>query len=81
MDQKVYAFSEGNRSMSDLLGGKGANLAEMASLGIPVPDGFAITTEVCQEHLRTGGLGSAPRGWTRGGKSPFNHGKYLRKIK
>jgi pyruvate, orthophosphate dikinase len=59
MDQKVYAFSEGNRSMSDLLGGKGANLAEMASLGIPVPDGFTITTEVCQEYLRTGGLSSA----------------------
>jgi len=59
MDQKVYAFSEGNRNMSDLLGGKGANLAEMASLGIPVPDGFTITTAVCQEYLRTGGLGSA----------------------
>jgi pyruvate,orthophosphate dikinase len=59
MDQKVYAFSEGNRTMSDLLGGKGANLAEMASLGIPVPDGFTITTAVCQEYLRTGGLGSA----------------------
>jgi pyruvate,orthophosphate dikinase len=56
MDQKVYAFSEGNRTMSDLLGGKGANLAEMASLGIPVPDGFTITTKACQEYLRTGGL-------------------------
>jgi pyruvate,orthophosphate dikinase len=59
MDQKVYAFSEGNRNMSDLLGGKGANLAEMASLGIPVPDGFTITTAVCQEYLRTGGLSTA----------------------
>ena len=56
MDQKVYTFSEGNRTMSDLLGGKGANLAEMASLGIPVPDGFTITTQACQEYLRTGGL-------------------------
>ena len=56
MDQKVYPFSAGNRSMSDLLGGKGANLAEMATLGIPVPDGFTITTRVCQEYLRTGGL-------------------------
>lgn len=56
MDQKVYAFSEGNRTMSDLLGGKGANLAEMATLGIPVPDGFTITTQACQEYLRTGGL-------------------------
>ncbi|KGA20863.1 hypothetical protein GM50_0775 [freshwater metagenome] len=56
MDQKVYPFSAGNRTMSDLLGGKGANLAEMANLGIPVPDGFTITTRVCQEYLRTGGL-------------------------
>jgi pyruvate, orthophosphate dikinase len=42
MDQKVYPFSAGNRSMSDLLGGKGANLAEMATLGIPVPDGVSV---------------------------------------
>ena len=56
MDQLVYAFSEGNRTMSDLLGGKGANLAEMATLGIPVPDGFTITTQACQQYLRTGGL-------------------------
>jgi pyruvate,orthophosphate dikinase len=56
MDQRVYPFSAGNRTMSDLLGGKGANLAEMATLGIPVPDGFTITTRVCQEYLRTGGL-------------------------
>ena len=42
--------------MSDLLGGKGANLAEMATLGIPVPDGFTITTRACQDYLRTGGL-------------------------
>ena len=56
MDQKVYPFSAGNRTMSDLLGGKGANLAEMATLGIPVPDGFTITTRACQDYLRTGGL-------------------------
>jgi len=56
MDQKVYSFSAGNRTMSDLLGGKGANLAEMATLGIPVPDGFTITTRACQDYLRTGGL-------------------------
>ena len=56
MDQKVYPFSTGNRTMSDLLGGKGANLAEMATLGIPVPDGFTITTRACQDYLRTGGL-------------------------
>ena len=40
MPRKVYPFSAGNRSMADLLGGKGANLSEMAALGIPVPDGF-----------------------------------------
>ncbi|MEY2814662.1 MAG: hypothetical protein RIS05_410, partial [Actinomycetota bacterium] len=56
MDQKVYPFSAGNRTMSDLLGGKGANLAEMATLGIPVPDGFTITTRACQDYLKTGGL-------------------------
>ena len=43
----VYDFSEGSRDMKDLLGGKGANLAEMTKLGIPVPDGFTITTEAC----------------------------------
>jgi pyruvate,orthophosphate dikinase len=58
MHQRVYAFSEGNRTMSDLLGGKGANLAEMANLGIPVPDGFTITTKACQDYLRTGVLGA-----------------------
>ncbi len=44
----IYAFEEGNKDMKDLLGGKGANLAEMTALGIPVPPGFTITTEVCQ---------------------------------
>ena len=41
----VYLFSEGNANMRELLGGKGANLAEMTSLGLPVPQGFTITTE------------------------------------
>ncbi|MDP3971394.1 MAG: pyruvate, phosphate dikinase, partial [Candidatus Nanopelagicales bacterium] len=50
----VYAFSEGSKDLKDLLGGKGANLAEMTRLGIPVPPGFTITTEACQEYLRTG---------------------------
>ena len=45
----VYLFSEGNGSMRELLGGKGANLAEMNLIGIPVPPGFTITTEVCEE--------------------------------
>src|SRR5687767_8829340 len=50
----VYDFQHGNREMKDLLGGKGANLAEMTNLGLPVPHGFTITTEACLEYLRTG---------------------------
>ena len=44
----VYDFAEGNKDLKDLLGGKGANLAEMTNLGLPVPPGFTITTEACQ---------------------------------
>ena len=54
MSKYVYAFAEGDRSMSDLLGGKGANLAEMVSLGLPVPPGFTITTSACQVYLESG---------------------------
>jgi len=50
----VYDFSEGNRDLKDLLGGKGANLAEMTNLGLPVPPGFTITTEACQVYLDSG---------------------------
>jgi pyruvate,orthophosphate dikinase len=50
----VYDFSEGNRDMKDLLGGKGANLAEMTNLGLPVPPGFVITTEACRAYLAEG---------------------------
>jgi pyruvate,orthophosphate dikinase len=50
----VYDFSEGNKDLKDLLGGKGANLAEMTNLGLPVPAGFTITTEACHSYL-TGG--------------------------
>src|SRR3989440_634693 len=50
----VYDFSEGNRNMKDLLGGKGANLAEMTNIGLPVPPGFTITTEACRAYMRTG---------------------------
>jgi pyruvate, orthophosphate dikinase len=50
----VYDFAEGNKDMKDLLGGKGANLAEMTNLGLPVPPGFTITTEACKVYLRTG---------------------------
>jgi pyruvate,orthophosphate dikinase len=52
--QLVYDFSQGNREMKDLLGGKGANLAEMTVLGLPVPPGFTITTEACRAYLETG---------------------------
>ena len=44
----VYDFAEGNKDLKDLLGGKGANLAEMTNLGLPVPPGFTITTEACR---------------------------------
>ena len=44
----IYSFDEGNKNMKELLGGKGANLAEMTKIGIPVPFGFTITTEVCE---------------------------------
>ncbi|MFC8502582.1 pyruvate, phosphate dikinase [Pedococcus sp. NPDC057267] len=50
----LVPFSHGERGMADLLGGKGANLAEMTRLGLPVPPGFTITTEACREYLRTG---------------------------
>jgi pyruvate, orthophosphate dikinase len=51
----VYDFTEGNKDLKDLLGGKGANLAEMTNLGLPVPPGFIITTEACRYYLRSGG--------------------------
>ncbi len=54
MPKYVYDFSEGNRDLKDLLGGKGANLAEMTNLGLPVPPGFTITTEACQQFLKSG---------------------------
>jgi len=50
----VYDFTEGNKDLKDLLGGKGANLAEMTNLGLPVPPGFTITTEACRAYLRDG---------------------------
>jgi pyruvate,orthophosphate dikinase len=50
----VYDFSEGNKDQKDLLGGKGANLAEMTNLGLPVPPGFIISTEACRAFLREG---------------------------
>ncbi|MBO0823476.1 MAG: pyruvate, phosphate dikinase [Actinobacteria bacterium] len=54
MSKFVYDFSEGNKDMKDLLGGKGANLAEMTNLGLPVPPGFIITTDACRHFLQHG---------------------------
>ena len=50
----VYLFSEGNANMRELLGGKGANLAEMTGLGLPVPQGFTISTEACTQYYEDG---------------------------
>ncbi len=50
----VYMFTEGNADMRNLLGGKGANLAEMTNLGLPVPQGFTITTEACTQYYEDG---------------------------
>ncbi|MEU5399010.1 pyruvate, phosphate dikinase [Streptomyces sp. NPDC005963] len=57
----VYDFTEGNRDLKDLLGGKGANLAEMTNLGLPVPPGFTITTEACKVYLDSGSEPAALR--------------------
>ncbi len=54
MKKFVYGFSEGNMSMKSLLGGKGANLAEMTRIGLPVPPGFTVTTEACNEYYQQG---------------------------
>ncbi len=59
MPKLVYDFTEGNKDLKDLLGGKGANLAEMTNLGLPVPPGFIITTEACRYYLEHG---SVPEG-------------------
>ena len=55
MDKKyVYLFNEGNANMKELLGGKGANLAEMTLLGMPIPQGFTVTTESCNKYYADG---------------------------
>ena len=50
----VYLFKEGNADMRELLGGKGANLAEMTNLGLPIPQGFTVSTEACTEYYNDG---------------------------
>ena len=54
MAKWVYLFTEGNADMRNLLGGKGANLAEMTNLGLPIPQGFTVTTEACTEYYNSG---------------------------
>ena len=54
MTKYVYLFNEGNKDQKDLLGGKGANLAEMTNLGLPVPPGFTISTDACRAYLDDG---------------------------
>lgn len=54
MTKYVYKFTEGNKDLKDLLGGKGANLAEMTNIGLPVPPGFTITTQACRHYLESG---------------------------
>ncbi len=55
MGKRIYEFEEGSKEMRNLLGGKGAGLAEMTRIGLPVPSGFTITTEVCNEYYSVGG--------------------------
>ena len=54
MNKWVYLFKEGNADMRNLLGGKGANLAEMTNLGLPIPQGFTVTTEACTDYYNSG---------------------------
>ncbi|MDE7036031.1 MAG: pyruvate, phosphate dikinase, partial [Eubacteriales bacterium] len=54
MKKYCYLFTEGNANMRELLGGKGANLAEMTNIGMPVPQGFTITTEACTQYYEDG---------------------------
>ena len=54
MEKYVYLFQEGNKDMKNLLGGKGANLAEMTNIGMPVPSGFTVTTEACNKYYKDG---------------------------
>src|SRR5436189_2930710 len=54
MTKRVYLFKEGDKSLRDLLGGKGANLCEMTNIGLPVPPGFTISTATCIEYYNSG---------------------------
>ncbi|WP_288217864.1 PEP/pyruvate-binding domain-containing protein, partial [uncultured Fusobacterium sp.] len=52
--KKVYSFNEGNKSMINLLGGKGGNLAEMTKIGLPIPEGIIISTQACKDYYKDG---------------------------
>ena len=54
MAKWVYKFEEGSAAMRNLLGGKGCNLAEMTNLGMPIPQGFTVTTEACTDYYNSG---------------------------
>ena len=54
MNKYVYSFNEGSKEMKSLLGGKGANLAEMTKIGLPVPFGFTISTDACNKYYQDG---------------------------
>jgi phosphoenolpyruvate synthase/pyruvate phosphate dikinase len=60
MTKYVYAFEEGKKELKNLLGGKGANLAEMTNIGLPVPRGFTVTTEACTKYYDDGKVISKP---------------------
>ena len=56
MAKWVYKFEEGSAAMRNLLGGKGCNLAEMTNLGMPIPQGFTVTTEACTDYYNSGNI-------------------------
>ena len=74
----VYLFTEGNGSMRELLGGKGANLAEMTSLGMPVPQGFTISTEACTQYYEDGRSDQRRNLWAEIYEAPGKDGGHQR---
>ena len=82
MAKWVYMFTEGNADMRNLLGGKGANLAEMTNLGLPVPQGFTITTEACTQYYEDGTTDQRLRSWLRSSKHITKmEGDYRKEIR
>ena len=83
----VYLFPEGNATMRDLLGGKGANLCEMTNIGLPVPPGFTITTEACNDYIKLaaqiprGAVGRSGRGARRSRKGDGQEARRCRRTR